>query len=183
MNYWENSVLATKAHREFCRTLGKEWAHFDGAVWGISASDSEHGYKAWGGLPRPPVPDGVAAPHKLALDGTVVPCAAGGSLPFLPKECVASLRAMKKLYGDRAWTKYGFVDAFNPATGWYDKDVLGIDAGITLLMIENLRTGLVWKTFMKAPETRVALERAGFSGMNVTEEKIGEPGAKAVSKN
>jgi len=58
--------------------------------------------------------------------------------------------------------RYGFVDAFNPLSGWYDPDVLGIDLGITMLMAENHRTGFVWKTFMKNPETTNAMRLAGF---------------------
>jgi hypothetical protein len=58
--------------------------------------------------------------------------------------------------------KYGFVDAFNPLIGWYDQDVLGIDLGITMLMAENHRSGLVWNTFMKNPEATTAMKKAGF---------------------
>jgi hypothetical protein len=54
------------------------------------------------------------------------------------------------------------VNAFNPATRWYDTDVVGIDTGITMLMAENLRTGFIWNNFMKNPEVQRALERAGF---------------------
>ena len=60
------------------------------------------------------------------------------------------------------WRRYGFLDAFNPATGWYGPDVIGIDVGITLLMAENLRTGFVWRTFMANPETRRGMQLAGF---------------------
>ena len=59
-------------------------------------------------------------------------------------------------------SRYGFVNAFNPMTNWYDADVIGIDTGITLLMAENLRTGFVWNTFMKNAAVQRALERAGF---------------------
>jgi hypothetical protein len=61
-----------------------------------------------------------------------------------------------------AWTKYGFVNAFNPLKNWYDSDVIGIDTGIILLMAENLRTGFVWDTFMKTAEAQRGMERAGF---------------------
>lgn len=62
----------------------------------------------------------------------------------------------------KSWQRYGFVDAFNPLTGWYDPDVIGIDVGITMLMAENQRTSFVWDTFMKNPEARGAMEKAGF---------------------
>jgi hypothetical protein len=72
------------------------------------------------------------------------------------------LRTMKDRYGQGAWSRYGFVDAFNPLTKWYDNFVLGIDVGITLVMAENARTAFVWDTFMKNPEARRGMERAGF---------------------
>jgi hypothetical protein len=69
---------------------------------------------------------------------------------------------MKNRYGDRTWSRYGFINAFNPMTGWYDTDVIGIDTGVMLLMAENLRTGFVWETFGRNPEVQRALKLAGF---------------------
>lgn len=73
------------------------------------------------------------------------------------------LRTIKSEYGAGTWCRYGFVDAFNPLTNWYDSDVIGIDTGITILMAENARTGWVWDTFMKNPEAQRGIERAGFN--------------------
>ena len=95
------------------------------------------------------------------IDGTVVPSAAGGSLPFCRKPTLRVLKNIRNRYG-AAWSKYGFVNAFNPLTNWYDTDVIGIDTGITMLMAENLRTGFVWDTFMKTPEAQRGMQRAGF---------------------
>jgi hypothetical protein len=72
------------------------------------------------------------------------------------------LRTIKDRYGWGAWSKYGFVNAFNPLRNWYDKDVIGIDTGITMVMAENARTGFVWETFMKNPEAQRGMEKAGF---------------------
>jgi hypothetical protein len=69
---------------------------------------------------------------------------------------------MRSQWGKRAWGRYGFVDAFHPAADWYDTDVLGIDQGISVVMAENLRTGLIWKSFMSNPESVLAMKRAGF---------------------
>jgi hypothetical protein len=153
-DYWENSVKATRAHREFCASLAGEFPHFSHDLWGISASDSAKGYVVWGGPPR-------LGP----IDGTLVPCAAGGSLPFLPRECVACLRLMRERHGARIWRHYGFVDAFNPATGWTAPDVIGIDLGITLMMAENARTGFFNRTFMRNAEVRRAMQLAGFTAV------------------
>lgn len=150
-DYFENSVAATKAHRQFCLSLRGEFPHVSEDLWGITASESPKGYVAWGGPPK-------SGP----VDGTLVPCAAAGSLPFLPTECVRCLRTMRTRFGERAWKRYGFVDAFNPATGWFSENVIGINAGITLLMAENARTGFVWRTFMKNEEVRKGMDRAGF---------------------
>lgn len=156
-DYFENSVAATAAHRHFCLSLRPEFPHFSVDLWGISASDSAKGYTVWGGPPR-------LGP----LDGTVVPCAAAGSLPFLPAECLRTLRFARTRFGTQAWRRYGFVDAFNPATGWYNRDVIGIDLGITLLMAANLRSGFVWQTFMENPEVRESMRRAGFQRSSST---------------
>ena len=72
------------------------------------------------------------------------------------------LRALKQNYGDKAWGRYGFCDAFNPKDNWYDPDCLGIDQGITVVMAENLRTGFVWRTFMENTEAVKAMQLAGF---------------------
>ncbi len=76
------------------------------------------------------------------------------------------LRTISKKYGEGAWSPYGFVNAFNPLKNWYDSDVIGIDTGITMLMAENVRTGYVWETFMKNPEARRGMRRAGFEPLS-----------------
>ena len=58
--------------------------------------------------------------------------------------------------------RYGFADAFHPADGWVNPDVIGIDVGITLLSAENLRTGRVWTWFMQNTEIPGAMQRAGL---------------------
>jgi hypothetical protein len=153
-DYFHNSILASLAQRQFCIDLRDEFPSWGERLWGITSSDSVDGYKAWGGPPR--------TEESNALDGTIVPCAAAGSVPFVPGEAMTTLRYMRTVYGDKIWSRYGFVDAFNPETGWVDTDVIGIDLGITLLMAENARTGFVWAVFMQAPEVQSALARAGF---------------------
>jgi hypothetical protein len=149
-DYFQNSVIAIDVHRRFCLELGKQFPDYSDDLWGITASDSVNGYVIWGGPP-------AVGP----IDGTVVPSAAGGSLPFMPQPSMRVLRNIKSRYG-AAWNQYGFTNAFNPLKNWYDKDVVGIDTGITMLMAENARTGFVWNTFMKSEEARSGMERAGF---------------------
>jgi len=92
----------------------------------------------------------------------VVPSAAAGSLMFAPDICIPALRTMLVEYGKKIYGRYGFADAFNPATGWVSPDVIGIDVGISLLSAENLRTGRVWQWFMANPEAEKALDLAGL---------------------
>src|SRR5262249_56877153 len=74
VDYFENSVIATRAHRAFCLDLAKEFPGYTENMWGITASDTQHGYNAWGGPPRPG-----------PIDGAVVPRAAGGTPVFPPR--------------------------------------------------------------------------------------------------
>ncbi len=149
-DYFQNSAIATDVHRRFCLDLAQEFPDYSDDLWGITASDSPKGYAIWGGPP-------TTGP----IDGSVVPCAAAGSLPFLPDASMRVLRTIKDRYPN-AWCRYGFVDAFNPLTNWYDHDVIGIDVGISIVMAENARTGFVWETFMGNSEAQRGMERAGF---------------------
>ena len=149
-NYFQNSITATQAHKLFCLSLAGQFPDYSDSLWGITASDSAHGYVGWGGPP-------ATGP----IDGTVVPAAAAGSVPFASSDALKVLRTIRGHYPS-AWRKYGFVDAFNPLTGWADPDVVGIDTGISMLMAENARTGFVWQTFMRNPEAGTAMNLAGF---------------------
>ncbi len=150
-DWFENSVIATGANRTMCADLAPRFPGYGPEMWGVTASDSASGYRAWGGPPATP-----------DIDGTVVPCAAGGSLMFTPELSLAALKAMKLAYGGKVYGRYGFADAFNPSTGWIDTDVIGIDTGMTLLSAENLRDGSVWKWFMANKEIPAALKAAGI---------------------
>ncbi len=151
-NYFRNSARATEAHRLFCLSYAREYPWYGPDMWGVTASDSRTGYRAWCSPRIPP-------------DGTLVPCAAGGSLVFLPQLCGAVLQNMFDRYGDKIWTKYGFLDAFHPKEHWYSRYVLGIDQGIMLLMVENMRSGAVWKAVMSTPEARTAMDAVGLAAI------------------
>lgn len=151
-DFFQNSINATRAHRAFCISLAKEFPAYGPNLWGITASDSQKGYVAWGGPPRDP-----------AIDGTVVPSAAGGSLMFTPDISLPALREMREKYGEKIYGKYGFADAFNPNNGWVDTDVIGINVGIMLLSAENLRSGVVWRWFMRNREIPRAMRLIGLN--------------------
>ncbi len=155
LDYFNNSVLATYAHRDFCISLQTRYAGYGPNMWGITASDSPIGYVAWGGPP-------FAGP----INGTLVPCAAAGSLMFAHDICLPVLREMRDVYGDRVYGRYGFTDAFNPNWKdqklWVNQDVVGIDVGISVLSIENTLTGNIWRWFMRSQYIQSAMERVGF---------------------
>jgi hypothetical protein len=150
-DYFQNSAKATYVHKLYCQSLRWRFPDYDQNTWGITASDSRTGYQAWGG-----------PPEIGRLDGSLVPCAPGGSIPFLPKDTLGCLNNLYNRYGRLAWKRYGFVDAFNPLNGWADLDVLGIDQGITMLMAENHRSAFIWRTFMKNREAQRAMKMVGF---------------------
>jgi hypothetical protein len=152
-NYNSNSIAATQAHETFCLAYPQvNGAWYKESCWVITSSDSAEGYTSWGGPPA-----------FGQIDGTVVPCAAAGSLMFLPNECLSMLEALNAAWNTTpAWGRYGFVDAFHPSASWYDADVLGIDQDISVVMAENLRTGLIWSAFMSNPVCGGAMQLAGF---------------------
>lgn len=163
-DYFRNSTLATLAQRQFCADQNKRFPQWSQELWGLTAADTVKGYKAFG--------TALDAHDERFLDGTLVPCAPGGSLPFAPEECLSVLRKLKNDYSDKIFKRYGFVDAFNPHTGWFAPDVIGIDVGITLVMAENLRSGFVWKNFMQNTELQNAMKHAGFRAVSNDEAAI-----------
>jgi hypothetical protein len=150
-DYFQSSINATLANRQFCLDNEELYQTYDEYSWGLSASDAPDGYQAYGAPPGYPV-------H----DGTIAPAAVAGSIVFTPDLSLTTLKTMREQYGDRIWGRYGFSDAFNVDRDWWDQDVIAIDAGITLLMIENYRSGFVWQTFEQNKSIQQALEVTGF---------------------
>lgn len=150
-DYFENSRTATFVNREFCLDQRKNFKTYSDNIWGLTASESPQGYQAYG-----------AEPGGAIHDGTVAPTAAGSSIPFTPELSLAALKAMHFNFKDKIWGKYGFSDAFNVDQNWYSENVLGIDQGPLVLMIENARTGLMWRYFMQNPRVREGMKLLGF---------------------
>ena len=149
-DYFKNSVNATLANRQFCIDQSGKFKSYGPDSWGLTASDGPFGYRAYG-----------APPGMAPQDGTIAPTACGGSIVFTPKESMACLRHFYEM-GELLWGRYGFADAFNLDRGWFDKEVIGIDQGTILLMIENYRTELIWKTMARSPVFQKAMKVVGF---------------------
>jgi hypothetical protein len=155
IDYFENSRRATLAQQAYCIANPGGFIGYSDTLWGITPSDCPSGYCARG------------APPNQGDNGTIAPTAVLGSLPFAPEICIPTLRSLYQTYKTTPlWSKYGFRDAFNLTSNpdWYGTDVLGIDQGPIIIMIENYRTGNVWRRFMRNPEILKALQLAGFSG-------------------
>jgi hypothetical protein len=153
IDYFRNSVVATYAHKAYCLGLRGMFPQFSESLWGVTASDSDIGYLDWG-----------EPFSRLDIDGSVVPCASGGSLMFAPEICMPVLRFAHHHFAEYVYGRYGFADAFNPQTLWVDPDVVGIDVGITLVSAENLRSGRVWQWFNRSPDVRRAVVQIFRSG-------------------
>jgi hypothetical protein len=182
IDYFENSRRATLAQRAYAIRNPAGFAGYGENVWGLTACDGPADVRRrvagrerefWTYSAR------GASHGEVRDDGTISPAAAAGSLPFAPEVVVPALAAMRRLYGDALFGPYGFRDAFNPSfprgvklrhgrmvegLGWVDDDALGIDQGPILAMIENHRTGLVWRTMRQNPHVVRGLRRAGFRG-------------------
>ena len=149
-DYFKNSIDATLANRAFCIDNASKFKSYSPETWGLTASDGPDGYKAYGALPG-----------QALHDGTVAPTACGSSIVFTPEE---SLACLKNIYEnvDGIWGTYGFADSFNIDRKWVARDVIGIDQGALLLMIENYRTQLIWKIMSKNDSIQQAMKAVGF---------------------
>lgn len=146
-DYWEQNHNHTLINHDYCVDNPKKFKGYGENCWGLTASDTYDGYNAFS-----PTND----------EGTITPTAALSAFPYTPAE---SMKALKHFYydlGDKIWSEYGFVDAFNETKNWYAKSHLAIDQGPIIVMIENYRTGLLWKLFMSCPEIQYGLKKLDF---------------------
>ena len=147
-NYWEQNRNHTLINRAWCIDNPKKFKGYGENCWGLTASDNFEGYNAH-------------APNNDL--GIITPTAALSAFPYTPEY---SMQALKHFYfdlGDKIWSEYGFVDSFSETNNWYATRHLAIDQGPIIVMIENYRTGLIWKLFMGCPEIQNGLKNLGFS--------------------
>ncbi len=143
-DYWEQNKNHTLINFAYCVDNPKAFKGYGENCWGLTASDTYSGYDA----------------HSPTNDnGTITPTAALSAFPYSPD---LSMKALKHFYydlGDKLWTEYGFIDAFNETKNWYAASHLAIDQGPIIVMIENYRSGLLWKLFMSVPEIQKGLKK------------------------
>lgn len=146
-DYWEQNRNHTLINREHCVRNPNKFKGYGENCWGLTSSDTYNGYDA----------------HSPTNDkGTISPTAALSAFPYTPE---FSMKALKHFYydlGEKIWGPFGFTDAFNETKNWYAKSYLAIDQGPIVVMIENYRTGLLWRLFMSCPEIKNGLKRLGF---------------------
>lgn len=157
INWFENSIKATKANRQYCIDNQDKIKTYHENSWGLTACLSPKGYISCGAKP-------CEVDLTLENDGTVSPCGAIGSIVFTPEE---SIRAMEYYYNNvpKLWGKYGFKDGYNLQgnKAWFAKEYIGIDKGIGLIMIENYLHGTIWEYFMKNEYVQKGLEILEFT--------------------
>ena len=146
-DYWEQNQNHTLINHAYCLDNPKKFKGYGENCWGLTASDTYNGYNAFS-----PTND----------EGTITPTAALSAFPYTPE---FSMKALKHFYydmGDKIWGDYGFTDAFNETKNWYATSYLAIDEGPIVAMIENYRSGLLWKLFMSSPEIQNGLKKLSF---------------------
>jgi hypothetical protein len=147
-DYWEQNVAHVRINHAHCVKNPMNWRGYGESCWGLTSSDGADGYETH-------APD--------ADNGTISPTAAISSMPFAPREALGAIRHFLTAHGDKLWGRFGFVDAFCEARNWYADTYLAIDQGPIILMIENYRSGLLWKLFMQVPEVQSGLRALSFT--------------------
>jgi hypothetical protein len=147
-DYWTQVVNHTKINHAYCSINPRNFHGYSDICWGLTASDSNNGYKA----------------HSPTNDhGVITPTAALASFPYTPEESMSALKYFYYVLGDKTFKEYGFIDAFNLHDLWFADSFLAIDQGPIVVMIENYRSGLLWNLLMNSEDVRQGLIKLGFS--------------------
>ncbi len=158
VNWFDNSINATLANYTYVQDMSKDYKTFGKYSWGMTACDGPDGYSGLYGA----APSGSGSTAHY-VDGTIPPCGAIGSICFTPNLVMETMDYYYNTLDGELVGKYGFYDAYNlEGRRWIGKDVIGIDKGVGLLMIENYRSGLVWELFMNCDFMQTAMEVLQF---------------------
>lgn len=146
-DYWEQNVAHARYNYEYCVRNPNGHSGYSADCWGLTSSD---------------IPNGYAASAPSNDTGVIAPTAALASFPYTPEESMRALHTFYYIYGDRLWSEYGFVDAFCLDQAWFANSYIAIDQGPIVLMIENMRSGLLWELFMQNADIQSGLTTLGF---------------------
>jgi hypothetical protein len=164
-DYWKNNVAQVMIDYNYCVENPHHFKGYGPNCWGLTASYSIPDYNEVK-IKRPVFPEdpnvGYDA-HKPQQDrGVISPTAALSSFPYAPEKCMNACSHFYNDLGTKIWGPYGFYDAFSEEYGWYPKKYLAIDQGPIVVMIENYRSGLLWKLFMRNKDVQNGLKKLGF---------------------
>lgn len=148
-DYWKENTTQSLINYQWCVDNPKKFKGYGANNWGLTSSYSVEGY----------------AGHAPTMDrdlGVISPTAALSSFPYTPQQSMAAMKHWYKDMKDKVWGPYGFYDAFSEQDNWYLPRYLAIDQGPIVVMMENYRTGLLWKLFMSCPEIQGGLKKLNF---------------------
>jgi hypothetical protein len=147
-DYWQHNLNHTLINYKYCVENPLHYKGYGADCWGLTAGYSINFYAA----------------HSPTEDkGVISPTAALSSFPYTPQQSMAAMRYFYNRLGATIWGEYGFYDGFSEQFNWTKPWYLAIDQGPTVVMMENHRSGLLWKLFMSAPEVEIGLTKLGFT--------------------
>lgn len=148
-DYWKENTTQSLINYQWCVDNPKKFKGYGSSNWGLTSSYSVEGY----------------AGHAPTMDrdlGVISPTAALSSFPYTPQQSMAAMKHWYNDMKDKLWGPYGFYDAFSQQKNWYLPRYLAIDQGPIVVMMENYRTGMLWKLFMSCPEIQAGLKKLNF---------------------
>lgn len=163
VNWFDNSVHATIANRQYAIDMSSTYQTFHANSWGMTASDGPLGYSGYYGSKPSGYTDDA---HRN--DGTIAPAGALGSVVFTPELVKGAVLNFETIGGLKG--QYGYKDAYNFDRNpvWIAQDVIGIDKGITLLMLANYFDEIIWEYFMQNTAVQQGLSRIGIEKVSET---------------
>jgi len=153
-NYFENNKQMATINRAYCIANPEKRKGYGAEAWGLTAADGPRGYNP-------------SAPDKEHDQGTIAPTGALASFPYTPEASMAALKYFYRQLGEKLWGIYGPLDAYNADNDWVSPIYMGLNQAPITVMVENYRTGLIWKWFNSNPEIQTMLEKLNATTENV----------------
>ena len=148
-DYWKENTTQSLINYQWCVDNPNKFKGYGPDSWGLTSSYSVKGYAGH-------------APTTERDLGVISPTAALSSFPYTPKQSMAAMKHWFNDRKDKLWGPYGFYDAFSETDNWYIPRYLAIDQGPIVVMMENYRSGMLWKLFMSCPEIKEGLKKLNF---------------------